>query len=64
MRKHFLSSITNLREGRIWTLVTPCFSQRDLGHFALNMFVLYSFGSHVWSHFINFFWKINNENNN
>ncbi|KAK5133036.1 hypothetical protein LTR08_008241 [Meristemomyces frigidus] len=38
------SSTANLRAGRYWTLLTAAFSQKDLTHFAFNMWGLYMFG--------------------
>lgn len=38
------------REGRVWTLMTSAFSQRDLMHLVSNMIALYFFGQSV-AHF-------------
>ncbi|KAJ2158164.1 hypothetical protein GGF46_003971 [Coemansia sp. RSA 552] len=45
MLKNFSSMWVNLREGRLWTLVTPAFSHVSTMHLAVNMFILYSFGA-------------------
>mmetsp|Transcript_28902 Transcript_28902/g.40690 ORF Transcript_28902/g.40690 Transcript_28902/m.40690 type:complete len:343 (-) Transcript_28902:34-1062(-) len=45
MFDNFTASVRNLLQGRVWTLVTSCMSQRDLLHFGVNMFVLWSAGS-------------------
>lgn len=47
MYKHFTTSWTNLREGRVWTVFTSNFSQEKPMHFLVNMFVLHSFGAPV-----------------
>jgi len=44
MENHFTSSLRNLKEGRIWTLVTSSFSQKELSHFFFNMLSLYFLG--------------------
>ena len=41
MGKHFTSSVANLKQGRIWTLVTSCFSHGGTGHLLVNMASLY-----------------------
>ncbi|PKI82864.1 rhomboid protease [Malassezia vespertilionis] len=37
MVRNFTSGEYNLRQGRWWTLITACFSQQTLPHFAFNM---------------------------
>ncbi|KAJ3406794.1 hypothetical protein HDV05_005829 [Chytridiales sp. JEL 0842] len=44
MEKNFYSSWNTMLDGRLWTMVTCAFSHNTLPHFALNMFVLHSFG--------------------
>ena len=45
MAGNFLVSTSHLLHGHWWTLVTSAFSHIDLWHIALNMFVLWSFGT-------------------
>jgi membrane associated rhomboid family serine protease len=45
MTTNFLVSSTHLSHGIIWTLLTSAFSHIELWHIAVNMFVLWSFGS-------------------
>jgi membrane associated rhomboid family serine protease len=45
MAGNFLVSTSHLLHGRWWTLITAAFSHIDLWHIALNMFVLWSFGT-------------------
>jgi len=47
MFDNFSDSAHNLREGRVWTLITSAFSHRDWYHILLNMMVLMSFGDPV-----------------
>ena len=42
---NFLVSTHRLEQGMWWTLVTAAFSHQELWHLALNMIVLWSFGS-------------------
>jgi len=42
---NFLVSTAHLMHGHWWTLVTSAFSHRDFWHIAINMFVLWSFGT-------------------
>ena len=42
---NFLVSTTRLMHGYVWTLVTAAFSHNELWHVAINMFVLWSFGT-------------------
>ena len=51
MRENFLVSTLHIEHLHVWTLVTAAFSHNELWHLALNMFVLWSFGSvleHLW----------------
>ncbi len=43
--EYFAFSITNLLEGRLWTLVTALFLHADFLHLAGNMIFLYAFGN-------------------
>jgi membrane associated rhomboid family serine protease len=45
MATNFLVSTTRLQAGYVWTLLTSAFSHIELWHIAINMFVLWSFGS-------------------
>lgn len=45
LAKNFLVSTHRLEQGMLWTLLTAAFSHIDLWHVALNMVVLWSFGS-------------------
>jgi membrane associated rhomboid family serine protease len=45
MAANFLVSTSHLLAGRWWTLITAAFSHIDFWHIALNMFVLWSFGT-------------------
>ena len=45
MAANFLVSTSHLLGGRWWTLITAAFSHIDFWHIALNMFVLWSFGT-------------------
>jgi len=40
MVQHFMASWTNIYYFRPWTLITSCFSQRELLHLVINMLVL------------------------
>ena len=42
---NFLVSTSRLMHGFLWTLVTAAFSHNELWHLAINMFVLWSFGT-------------------
>jgi membrane associated rhomboid family serine protease len=42
---NFLVSTSRLMHGYVWTLVTAAFSHNELWHLAINMFVLWSFGT-------------------
>ncbi len=51
MIANFLVSTSHLEHGLVWTLVTAAFSHNELWHLAINMFVLWSFGTvleHLW----------------
>ncbi|KAI0334734.1 rhomboid-domain-containing protein [Cubamyces sp. BRFM 1775] len=41
MRRNFVASAENLRNGRWWTLVTCCFSHQDITHLLFNGFAYY-----------------------
>ena len=45
MVTNFLVSTAHLLHGLVWTLVTAAFSHSEIWHLALNMFVLWSFGT-------------------
>lgn len=45
LASHFLVSSQRLAQGMWWTLLSAAFSHIELWHLALNMLVLYSFGS-------------------
>ena len=45
MVENFLVSTAHLQHGLYWTLVTAAFSHSDIWHLAINMFVLWSFGT-------------------
>jgi len=42
---NFLVSTTHVLHGYLWTLVTAAFSHSEMWHLAINMFVLWSFGT-------------------
>ena len=51
MTENFLVSTTHILHLHVWTLVTAAFSHSELWHLAINMFVLWSFGTvleHLW----------------
>ncbi|MGD9253938.1 MAG: rhomboid family intramembrane serine protease [Holophagae bacterium] len=51
MITNFLVSTTHLEHGLVWTLVTAAFSHNELWHAAINLLVLWSFGTvleHLW----------------
>jgi membrane associated rhomboid family serine protease len=51
MTENFLVSTTHILHLHFWTLVTAAFSHSELWHLAINMFVLWSFGTvleHLW----------------
>jgi membrane associated rhomboid family serine protease len=52
MFRHFTDSLQNLKEGRVWTLVTSAFSHKEWYHILLNTMVLLSFGDPVSSRFL------------
>jgi membrane associated rhomboid family serine protease len=43
MHKHFTVSLRAVREGRVYTMLTACFSHNDFWHLAVNMLTLYFF---------------------
>lgn len=45
MMANFLVSTAHVTHGYVWTLVTAAFSHNELWHLAINMFVLWSFGT-------------------
>lgn len=45
MTENFLVSTSHVVHWHVWTLVTAAFSHNELWHLALNMFVLWSFGT-------------------
>jgi len=45
MMGNFLVSTSHLAHGYVWTLVAAAFSHNELWHLAINMFVLWSFGT-------------------
>jgi len=47
MADNFTVSLYNLQEGRIWTLVTSCFSQSDPLHLLFNVLGIYFFSGNV-----------------
>jgi len=47
MRENFTSSWSNLREGKVWTLLTPSFSQFSLPHLLVNMVAFLAFARPV-----------------
>lgn len=55
MFRHFTDSLQNLKEGRVWTLVTSAFSHKEWYHILLNTMVLLSFGDPVSFRFGSYF---------
>ncbi len=45
MGMNFLVSTTHVMHGLVWTLLTAAFSHSEFWHLAINMFVLWSFGT-------------------
>ena len=45
MVTNFLVSTSHVAHGLVWTLVTAAFSHNEIWHLAINMFVLWSFGT-------------------
>ena len=45
MTENFLVSTSHIVHWHVWTLITAAFSHNELWHLALNMFVLWSFGT-------------------
>jgi membrane associated rhomboid family serine protease len=51
MTANFLVSTSHILHWHVWTLITAAFSHSELWHLAINMFVLWSFGTvleHLW----------------
>jgi len=51
MTANFLVSTSHILHWHVWTLITAAFSHNELWHLAINMFVLWSFGTvleHLW----------------
>jgi membrane associated rhomboid family serine protease len=51
MTENFLVSTSHIVHWHVWTLITAAFSHNELWHLAINMFVLWSFGTvleHLW----------------
>ncbi|KAG0231897.1 hypothetical protein BGW42_008564 [Actinomortierella wolfii] len=49
MMKNFTNMERNVREGRVWSLLTCAFSHQRIEHFALNSIALVSFGQACWN---------------
>ncbi|KAF9449915.1 rhomboid-domain-containing protein [Macrolepiota fuliginosa MF-IS2] len=47
MYQNFTNSITNLQNGRVWTILTSTFSHYDIGHIFFNMFTFYFMSKHL-----------------
>jgi membrane associated rhomboid family serine protease len=50
MLRNFTATLTNLREGRVWTLITAGFSHQATWHLAINMMVLNMFAPVLMIH--------------
>lgn len=48
MLQNFACSVTNLREGRYWTVLTCAFSHKEVSHLMGNLAALWLFGFHVF----------------
>jgi membrane associated rhomboid family serine protease len=51
MTANFLVSTSHIVHWHVWTVITAAFSHSELWHLAINMFVLWSFGTvleHLW----------------
>jgi membrane associated rhomboid family serine protease len=51
MTANFLVSTSHILHWHVWTVITAAFSHSELWHLAINMFVLWSFGTvleHLW----------------
>ncbi|KAJ4763698.1 hypothetical protein LUZ62_074073 [Rhynchospora pubera] len=51
MRKHFMVSLDNFKNGRLHTLITSAFSHSSLDHIGVNMFCLYYLGGIIGTTF-------------
>ena len=49
MASHFMTSLSHIRNGRWYTIVTACFSHRDPLHLLGNMITLYFFWNRAFS---------------
>ncbi|KIM45764.1 hypothetical protein M413DRAFT_292725 [Hebeloma cylindrosporum] len=49
MQANFTNSLKNLKSGRLWTLVTACFSHRDWAHILFNGFTFFFMAQPVLS---------------
>ena len=49
--EQLMMSLRNVRQGRLYTLLTPSFTHFDLAHLAANMGILWSFGPRVIQHY-------------
>jgi len=47
MRKNFMASIRNAKEGRVWSLLTAAFSHMTISHLLFNMLSFYFLGRPV-----------------
>ncbi|XP_020583827.1 RHOMBOID-like protein 12, mitochondrial isoform X1 [Phalaenopsis equestris] len=47
MKKHFVISLENLRNGNLHTMLTSAFSHAELGHLVTNMVGLFFFGTNI-----------------
>ncbi|KAK9723029.1 hypothetical protein K7432_002237 [Basidiobolus ranarum] len=47
LQKNFLFTLNNIKEGRLWTVLTYAFSHMDFTHIGFNMFALWTFGPPV-----------------
>lgn len=47
MRENFVSTLRNLREGRVWTLITPAFSHQSPMHLLFNSMAMWVLGKEV-----------------
>ncbi|KAF7776387.1 hypothetical protein Agabi119p4_4780 [Agaricus bisporus var. burnettii] len=47
MNQNFTNSVNNLKDGRLWTVISSAFSHQDVGHIFFNMFTFYFMGDHL-----------------